>query len=158
MATSFMNQLLKNLTQWRQTQTVLCLFVPVLGLEMLPVWAIFLITLAGMVVCAGVVWFLVCPWMRRKIASMSGECQVCLSLGRTRMMRMLPGLIFNHRVSGARLSGTMTALPSGSQPGLCSAHFVLNSLYSPGLQRRCMLGLQPAIIFIVDSSNDHFCE
>uniref|UniRef100_A0A8K9VF09 Phosphate transporter n=1 Tax=Oncorhynchus mykiss TaxID=8022 RepID=A0A8K9VF09_ONCMY len=43
---------------------------PLLGLEMLPVWAIALITLAGALVCAAVVWFAVCPWMRRKIASM----------------------------------------------------------------------------------------
>ncbi|KAM9744262.1 sodium-dependent phosphate transporter 2 isoform 1-T3 [Menidia menidia] len=42
---------------------------PLLGIEMLPVWAIFLITLAGSIVCAAVVWFVVCPWMRRKIAS-----------------------------------------------------------------------------------------
>uniref|UniRef100_A0A8C1VNL8 Phosphate transporter n=1 Tax=Cyprinus carpio TaxID=7962 RepID=A0A8C1VNL8_CYPCA len=42
---------------------------PVLGLEMLPVWAIALITLAGALVCAGLVWIFVCPWMRRKIAS-----------------------------------------------------------------------------------------
>uniref|UniRef100_A0A672RP18 Phosphate transporter n=1 Tax=Sinocyclocheilus grahami TaxID=75366 RepID=A0A672RP18_SINGR len=42
---------------------------PLLGLEMLPVWAIALITLAGALVCAGLVWILVCPWMRRKIAS-----------------------------------------------------------------------------------------
>ncbi|KAJ8413892.1 hypothetical protein AAFF_G00064900 [Aldrovandia affinis] len=42
---------------------------PMLGLEMLPVWAIALITLAGAAICAAVVWFLVCPWMRRKIAS-----------------------------------------------------------------------------------------
>uniref|UniRef100_A0A3P8TEK9 Phosphate transporter n=1 Tax=Amphiprion percula TaxID=161767 RepID=A0A3P8TEK9_AMPPE len=42
---------------------------PLLGLEMLPVWAIFLITLAGSLVCAALVWFFVCPWMRRKIAS-----------------------------------------------------------------------------------------
>uniref|UniRef100_A0A665WGK3 Phosphate transporter n=1 Tax=Echeneis naucrates TaxID=173247 RepID=A0A665WGK3_ECHNA len=42
---------------------------PLLGLEMLPVWAIFLITLAGSLVCAVLVWILVCPWMRRKIAS-----------------------------------------------------------------------------------------
>nr|XP_057925542.1 sodium-dependent phosphate transporter 2 isoform X2 [Doryrhamphus excisus] len=42
---------------------------PLLGLEMLPVWAIFLITLAGSLVCAAVVWIVVCPWMRRKIAS-----------------------------------------------------------------------------------------
>ncbi|KAJ8380921.1 hypothetical protein SKAU_G00016990 [Synaphobranchus kaupii] len=42
---------------------------PLLGLEMLPVWAIALITLAGALVCAAVVWFFVCPWMRRKIAS-----------------------------------------------------------------------------------------
>uniref|UniRef100_A0A672L9U3 Phosphate transporter n=1 Tax=Sinocyclocheilus grahami TaxID=75366 RepID=A0A672L9U3_SINGR len=42
---------------------------PVLGLEMLPVWAVALITLAGALVCAGLVWIFVCPWMRRKIAS-----------------------------------------------------------------------------------------
>uniref|UniRef100_A0A3B3CAA5 Phosphate transporter n=1 Tax=Oryzias melastigma TaxID=30732 RepID=A0A3B3CAA5_ORYME len=42
---------------------------PLLGLEMLPVWAIFLITLAGSLVCAGLVWKCVCPWMRKKIAS-----------------------------------------------------------------------------------------
>uniref|UniRef100_A0A8C3A0A7 Phosphate transporter n=1 Tax=Cyclopterus lumpus TaxID=8103 RepID=A0A8C3A0A7_CYCLU len=42
---------------------------PLLGLEMLPVWAIFLITLAESLICAALVWFLVCPWMRRKIAS-----------------------------------------------------------------------------------------
>ncbi|KAF3695540.1 Sodium-dependent phosphate transporter 2 Phosphate transporter 2 [Channa argus] len=42
---------------------------PLLGLEMLPIWAIFLITLAGSLVCAAVVWIFVCPWMRRKIAS-----------------------------------------------------------------------------------------
>ncbi|XP_064153197.1 sodium-dependent phosphate transporter 2 isoform X1 [Anguilla rostrata] len=42
---------------------------PLLGLEMLPVWAIALITLAGALLCAAGVWFLVCPWMRRKIAS-----------------------------------------------------------------------------------------
>ncbi|NP_001071014.1 sodium-dependent phosphate transporter 2 [Danio rerio] len=42
---------------------------PLLGLEMLPVWAIALITLAGALVCAGLVWIFVCPWMRRKIAS-----------------------------------------------------------------------------------------
>lgn len=42
---------------------------PLLGLELLPVWAIFLITVAGSLVCAAVVWFFVCPWMRRKIAS-----------------------------------------------------------------------------------------
>lgn len=48
----------------------LCVCTPaVLGLEMLPVWAIALITLAGALVCAAVVWILVCPWMRRKIAS-----------------------------------------------------------------------------------------
>ncbi|TNN66575.1 Sodium-dependent phosphate transporter 2 [Liparis tanakae] len=42
---------------------------PLLGLQMLPVWAIFLITLAGSLICAAMVWFLVCPWMRRKIAN-----------------------------------------------------------------------------------------
>uniref|UniRef100_A0A8C2KKI4 Phosphate transporter n=1 Tax=Cyprinus carpio TaxID=7962 RepID=A0A8C2KKI4_CYPCA len=42
---------------------------PLLGLGMLPVWAIALITLAGALVCAVLVWIFVCPWMRRKIAS-----------------------------------------------------------------------------------------
>uniref|UniRef100_A0A672H4M4 Phosphate transporter n=1 Tax=Salarias fasciatus TaxID=181472 RepID=A0A672H4M4_SALFA len=42
---------------------------PLLGLGELPVWAIFLITLAGSLVCAALVWIFVCPWMRRKIAS-----------------------------------------------------------------------------------------
>ncbi|XP_034026661.1 sodium-dependent phosphate transporter 2 isoform X2 [Thalassophryne amazonica] len=42
---------------------------PLLGLEMLPVWAIFLITLGGSLICAALVWIFVCPWMRRKIAS-----------------------------------------------------------------------------------------
>ncbi|XP_035377839.1 sodium-dependent phosphate transporter 2 isoform X1 [Electrophorus electricus] len=42
---------------------------PVLGLELLPVWAIALITLAGSLVCAALVWVFVCPWMRRKITS-----------------------------------------------------------------------------------------
>ncbi|XP_037536844.1 sodium-dependent phosphate transporter 2 [Nematolebias whitei] len=42
---------------------------PLLGLEMLPVWAVFLITLAGALVCAALVWIFVCPWMKRKIAS-----------------------------------------------------------------------------------------
>ncbi|GAA6106006.1 sodium-dependent phosphate transporter 2 isoform X1 [Tachysurus ichikawai] len=42
---------------------------PLLGLEMLPVWAIALITLAGSLVCAALVWIFVCPWMRKKIAS-----------------------------------------------------------------------------------------
>ncbi|XP_076126823.1 sodium-dependent phosphate transporter 2 isoform X1 [Alosa pseudoharengus] len=46
---------------------------PLLGLEMMPVWAIALITLAGSIVCAGLVWFLVCPWMRRKIAGQLKE-------------------------------------------------------------------------------------
>ncbi|XP_051950153.1 sodium-dependent phosphate transporter 2 isoform X2 [Xyrauchen texanus] len=42
---------------------------PLLGLKMLPIWAIALFTLAGALVCAGLVWIFVCPWMRRKIAS-----------------------------------------------------------------------------------------
>ncbi|XP_058850696.1 sodium-dependent phosphate transporter 2-like isoform X2 [Acipenser ruthenus] len=42
---------------------------PLLGLELLPVWAIFLITLAGSLVCAALVWFVVCPWLRRKLTS-----------------------------------------------------------------------------------------
>uniref|UniRef100_A0AAY5F1R1 Phosphate transporter n=1 Tax=Electrophorus electricus TaxID=8005 RepID=A0AAY5F1R1_ELEEL len=51
---------------------------PVLGLELLPVWAIALITLAGSLVCAALVWVFVCPWMRRKITS---KClSVCVSV------------------------------------------------------------------------------
>ncbi|CAL1614858.1 unnamed protein product [Knipowitschia caucasica] len=51
------------------TFSILYTGAPLLGLESLPVWAIFLITLAGSLVCAAVVWFIVCPWMRKKIAS-----------------------------------------------------------------------------------------
>uniref|UniRef100_A0A8K9WZ33 Phosphate transporter n=1 Tax=Oncorhynchus mykiss TaxID=8022 RepID=A0A8K9WZ33_ONCMY len=52
---------------------------PLLGLEMLPVWAIALITLAGALVCAAVVWFAVCPWMRRKITSRCHPLSLSLS-------------------------------------------------------------------------------
>uniref|UniRef100_A0A4W5RGG9 Phosphate transporter n=1 Tax=Hucho hucho TaxID=62062 RepID=A0A4W5RGG9_9TELE len=52
---------------------------PLLGLEMLPVWAIALITLAGALVCAAVVWFAVCPWMRRKITSRMKKEHAALS-------------------------------------------------------------------------------
>uniref|UniRef100_A0A671XPP7 Phosphate transporter n=1 Tax=Sparus aurata TaxID=8175 RepID=A0A671XPP7_SPAAU len=51
------------------TFSILYTGAPLLGLEMLPVWAIFLITLAESIICAGLVWIFVCPWMRRKIAS-----------------------------------------------------------------------------------------
>lgn len=51
------------------TFSILYTGAPLLGLESLPVWAIFLITLAGSLVCAALVWIFVCPWMRRKIAS-----------------------------------------------------------------------------------------
>ncbi|KAJ0067666.1 hypothetical protein NL108_009784, partial [Boleophthalmus pectinirostris] len=51
------------------TFSILYTGAPLLGLESLPVWAIFLITLAGSLVCALLVWKFVCPWMRRKIAS-----------------------------------------------------------------------------------------
>uniref|UniRef100_A0A3B4AMQ3 Phosphate transporter n=1 Tax=Periophthalmus magnuspinnatus TaxID=409849 RepID=A0A3B4AMQ3_9GOBI len=51
------------------TFSILYTGAPLLGLESLPVWAIFLITLAGSLVCALLVWKCVCPWMRRKIAS-----------------------------------------------------------------------------------------
>ncbi|XP_041042050.1 sodium-dependent phosphate transporter 2 isoform X1 [Carcharodon carcharias] len=40
---------------------------PLLGLDTLPLWAIALITLGGALVCALVVWLLVCPWLKRKI-------------------------------------------------------------------------------------------
>ncbi|XP_061837825.1 sodium-dependent phosphate transporter 2 isoform X3 [Nerophis lumbriciformis] len=52
---------------------------PLLGIEMLPMWAIFLITLAGSLVCAALVWFFVCPWMKRKIASRLKKEQQALS-------------------------------------------------------------------------------
>uniref|UniRef100_A0A3Q3W9S5 Phosphate transporter n=1 Tax=Mola mola TaxID=94237 RepID=A0A3Q3W9S5_MOLML len=51
------------------TFSILYTGAPLLGLEMLPIWSIFLITLAESLVCAGLVWIVVCPWMRRKIAS-----------------------------------------------------------------------------------------
>ncbi|XP_068166509.1 sodium-dependent phosphate transporter 2 isoform X3 [Antennarius striatus] len=51
------------------TFSILYTGAPLLGLELLPIWAIFLITVAESLVCAGLVWIFVCPWMRRKIAS-----------------------------------------------------------------------------------------
>ncbi|MEE6460234.1 hypothetical protein FKM82_000897 [Ascaphus truei] len=42
---------------------------PLLGLEHFPVWATALISLGVAVLFALVVWFCVCPWMRKKIAS-----------------------------------------------------------------------------------------
>ncbi|XP_030624592.1 sodium-dependent phosphate transporter 2 isoform X1 [Chanos chanos] len=60
------------------TFSILYTGAPLLGLEMLPVWSIALITLAGSLVCAALVWIFVCPWMRRKIASQLKKEQ-CLS-------------------------------------------------------------------------------
>ncbi|XP_044160834.1 sodium-dependent phosphate transporter 2 [Bufo gargarizans] len=42
---------------------------PVLGLDSFPVWATVLISIGVAVLFGLVVWFFVCPWMRRKIAS-----------------------------------------------------------------------------------------
>ncbi|KAG2465447.1 sodium-dependent phosphate transporter 2 isoform X1 [Polypterus senegalus] len=42
---------------------------PLLGLDTLPLWSIALMSLAGALVCAAIVWFCVCPWMKRKITS-----------------------------------------------------------------------------------------
>lgn len=42
---------------------------PLLGLDALPVWAIALISCGGSVFFGIIVWFCVCPWMRRKIES-----------------------------------------------------------------------------------------
>uniref|UniRef100_A0A8D0DB05 Phosphate transporter n=1 Tax=Sander lucioperca TaxID=283035 RepID=A0A8D0DB05_SANLU len=56
------------------TFSILYTGAPLLGLEMLPVWAIFLITLAESLICAALVWFIVCPWMRRKIAKTLKKC------------------------------------------------------------------------------------
>ncbi|XP_037634699.1 sodium-dependent phosphate transporter 2 isoform X2 [Sebastes umbrosus] len=51
------------------TFSILYTGAPLLGLEMLPVWAIFLIAVAESLLVAALVWFCVCPWMKRKIAS-----------------------------------------------------------------------------------------
>lgn len=56
-------------------------------------WAIFLITLAESLVCAGVVWVFVCPWMRRKIASTCVCVCVCVSYFKSRE-RTLKARIF----------------------------------------------------------------
>lgn len=56
-----------------------CSLTAVLGLEMLPIWAIFLITLAESLICAALVWIFVCPWMRRKIASRYMCVCVCVT-------------------------------------------------------------------------------
>ncbi|KAM8938880.1 sodium-dependent phosphate transporter 2 isoform 1-T1 [Pelodytes ibericus] len=42
---------------------------PLLGLQTFPVWATALISLGVAVVFGLIVWFVVCPWMRKKIAS-----------------------------------------------------------------------------------------
>ncbi|XP_043914979.1 sodium-dependent phosphate transporter 2 isoform X2 [Protopterus annectens] len=42
---------------------------PLLGLDELPVWAIALISLGGSIIFGIIVWFCVCPWMRRKMQS-----------------------------------------------------------------------------------------
>ena len=101
------------------------MLVPVLGLELLPVWAIFLITLAGSVVCAGVVWFFVCPWMRRKIAGTSVKCQVCVRVGRAKITRF-PGL-----------GSVSRQHPSPRLPRPSPAHPVLSARYSPRWRGVC---------------------
>ncbi|KAM3940333.1 sodium-dependent phosphate transporter 2 isoform 2-T5 [Leptodactylus fuscus] len=42
---------------------------PLLGLQTFPVWGTALISLGVAFLCALLVWFFVCPWMRKKIAS-----------------------------------------------------------------------------------------
>ncbi|XP_067886444.1 sodium-dependent phosphate transporter 2 isoform X6 [Heterodontus francisci] len=51
------------------TFSILYTGAPLLGLDTLPFWAIALITLGGALLCAVIVWLLVCPWMKRKIES-----------------------------------------------------------------------------------------
>uniref|UniRef100_H2V0J5 Phosphate transporter n=1 Tax=Takifugu rubripes TaxID=31033 RepID=H2V0J5_TAKRU len=70
------------------TFSILYTGAPLLGLEMLPIWAIFLITLAESLVCAGLVWVFVCPWMRRKIASTYLCVCVCLCVCNTGVGRV----------------------------------------------------------------------
>uniref|UniRef100_A0A3Q1GEF0 Phosphate transporter n=1 Tax=Acanthochromis polyacanthus TaxID=80966 RepID=A0A3Q1GEF0_9TELE len=96
---------------------------PLLGLEMLPVWAIFLITLAGSLVCAALVWFFVCPWMRRKIASRYLRVCVCVCVWFfSHHLKALPeagrqslGLLL-----GRLCSDTKQRMPSDVFP--CSSH------------------------------------
>ncbi|XP_020365580.2 sodium-dependent phosphate transporter 2 isoform X1 [Rhincodon typus] len=51
------------------TFSILFTGAPLLGLDSLPFWAIIVITLGGALLCAIIVWLLVCPWMKRKIES-----------------------------------------------------------------------------------------
>ncbi|XP_043575781.1 sodium-dependent phosphate transporter 2 isoform X1 [Chiloscyllium plagiosum] len=50
---------------------------PMLGLDTLPFWAIIVITLGGALLCAIIVWLLVCPWMKRKIENKLKQSVLC---------------------------------------------------------------------------------
>ncbi|GCC29797.1 sodium-dependent phosphate transporter 2 isoform X1 [Chiloscyllium punctatum] len=50
---------------------------PLLGLDTLPFWAIIVITLGGALLCAIIVWLLVCPWMKRKIENKLKQSVLC---------------------------------------------------------------------------------
>eukprot|EP00062_Callorhinchus_milii_P013761 gi/632962208/ref/XP_007897182.1/ PREDICTED: sodium-dependent phosphate transporter 2 isoform X2 [Callorhinchus milii] len=42
---------------------------PMLGLDIVPAWVIALVTIGAALLCAVIVWLLVCPWMRKRIES-----------------------------------------------------------------------------------------
>uniref|UniRef100_A0A3Q3LXA5 Phosphate transporter n=1 Tax=Mastacembelus armatus TaxID=205130 RepID=A0A3Q3LXA5_9TELE len=116
---------------------------PLLGLEMLPVWAIFLITLAGSLVCAAVVWFLVCPWMRRKIASRLKKEQALSRISdesldkipeeeeESPVLKELPGAKGTDEAV-LPLTGGSSERASGDSSCMCRTHSMTNgSLKSP---------------------------
>ncbi|XP_072373119.1 sodium-dependent phosphate transporter 2 isoform X2 [Scyliorhinus torazame] len=64
-------------TVWINTFSILYTGAPLLGLDTLPIWATALISLGGALVCAVIVWLLVCPWMKRKIESKLKKSVLC---------------------------------------------------------------------------------
>ncbi|XP_072880341.1 sodium-dependent phosphate transporter 2 isoform X2 [Hemitrygon akajei] len=59
------------------TFSILYTGAPLLGLHILPIWAMVLITFGGALLSALVVWLLVCPWMKRKIESKLAQKGLC---------------------------------------------------------------------------------
>ncbi|XP_030226958.1 sodium-dependent phosphate transporter 2 isoform X1 [Gadus morhua] len=109
---------------------------PLLGLELLPVWAIFLITLAGSVVCAGVVWFFVCPWMRRKIAGRLKKEQA-LSRISDESLDKIPeeeeeSPVFKELPGAMGTDEAVVPLTAGSERGTRDSSGELNSLANGG--------------------------
>ncbi|KAJ3604101.1 hypothetical protein NHX12_028842, partial [Muraenolepis orangiensis] len=109
---------------------------PLLGLESLPVWAIFLITLAGSIVCAGLVWFFVCPWMRRKIASRLKKEQA-LSRISDESLDKIPeeeeeGPVFKELPGAKGVDEAVVPLTAGSERSTRHSSGELNSLANGG--------------------------